>query len=128
MESTTSSSPASGRSSRASGRGVTRELERDAQYDLLTAALLGVAVGAGAALLIGAGVRRERPGRVRKVVRRGTQMAGRGRDAMVAAPAAARDQMHEYMEAARDAIADTVEAELRDLRKAARRQRKRFGV
>lgn len=40
----------------------------------------------------------------------------------------AREQVADYIETARDAIADTVESELRDLRRAIRRQRKKLGV
>ena len=39
-----------------------------------------------------------------------------------------REEIGDAMDAAREAVADTVESELRDLRKAIRRQRKRLGV
>jgi hypothetical protein len=39
-----------------------------------------------------------------------------------------RDEIGDAIEAARDVVAETVESELRDLRKAIRRQRKRLGV
>ncbi len=39
-----------------------------------------------------------------------------------------RDQMREYLGKAQEAIDDVVETELRDLRRALRRQRKRLGI
>ena len=39
-----------------------------------------------------------------------------------------REQVGDYLESARNAIAETVEHEIRDLRKAIRRQRKKLGV
>lgn len=38
------------------------------------------------------------------------------------------DQLHEYLETAREAIEDTVRGELKDLQKSIRRRRKRLGI
>ena len=103
------------------------DMDRDEQYDLLTAALIGVAVGAGTALLISAFVPEPRPG-VQRAMRRGRKLAARGGKAALVAPAAAQKQLGAYLESAREAIADTVEAELKDLRRAIRRRRRRLGL
>jgi gas vesicle protein len=104
-------------------------MEREEQYDLLTAALIGVALGAAAALLVNAAVPRDTPTRrMRKAVRRGGKVMRRGGRAALAAPEAVRHQLGEYLDSAREAIADTVESELKDLRKSIRRQRRRLGV
>ena len=115
---------------------------RDAQYDLLTAALIGAAIGATATLLLRRGPSGDRP--VSPLLRG----AGRaGRKAMVAGAAGAtwaREQGGELLEripvdrieedvretvgAARDRIDGFVRGELRDLRRSLRRQRKRLGV
>ncbi|HEX5830146.1 MAG TPA: hypothetical protein VFY16_04135 [Gemmatimonadaceae bacterium] len=103
---------------------------RDTQYDLLTAALLGVAVGAGAALLLGGGTgyRRQRRHPMRVAARRGARWAGRRGAALGAMPVAVRGQVEEYLSAARDTISDAVESELSDLRRSIRRRRKRLGI
>ena len=104
-------------------------MEREAQYDLLTAALLGVAVGAGAALLLSAGLNRPKPHPVRVAMNRGRKwVKRRGSRVRGISPAAVRSQIGEYLEVARDTVADTVESELKDLRRQIRRQRKRLGV
>ena len=118
------------------------EIGRDAQYDLLTAALIGAAIGATATLLLRRGPSGSRP--VTPVLR-GAKWAGRG--AMAASAAGARwarehggeliDQIptdrierevRETVGEARDRINGFVQHELRDLRKAIRRQRRRLGV
>jgi len=118
------------------------EIGRDAQYDLLTAALIGAAIGATATLLLRRGPSGRRP--VAPVLR-GAKWAGRG--AMAASAAGARwarehgseliDQIpterierevRETVGEARDRINGLVQHELRDLRKAIRRQRRRLGV
>ena len=138
----TPSGPSAGtrRRSRASAPDATRErsqgarasVERDAQYDLLTAALLGVALGAGAAVLLGLGLRRppRHPMRsaMRSSMQSGRKWAEKRGSALGTVPGAVRHQVEEYLETARDAIADTVEGELRDLRRAVRRRRKQLGV
>ena len=115
---------------------------RDAQYDLLTAALIGAAVGATAALLLRRGPSGERP--VAPVVR-GARWAGRGAAAASVAGAKwAREHGEELLERiptdrierevretvgeARERIDGFVQHELADLRKALRRQRRRLGV
>ena len=118
------------------------ETGRDAQYDLLTAALIGAAIGATATLLLRRGPSGSRP--VTPVLR-GAKWAGRG--AMAASAAGARwarehggeliDQIpadrierevRETVGEARERINGLVRHELRDLRKAIRRQRRRLGV
>jgi len=131
-------------SDRASDRG--RASERDQQYDLLTAAILGAVIGAGAALLLRRGPSGRRPlGPFARVAgdaavdaarwaakrgRRGARWAARqGGDLWDRVPVdKAREEIGDAVEAAREAVADVVESELRDLRKAIRRQRKRLGV
>lgn len=106
-------------------------MDRDTQYDLLTAALLGAAIGAGAALLLGAAIPSQAERHpVRYAVRRGQKWARKKGAAMgdVLDPAALRDQVQDYMESARDTVSDAVESELKDLRRSIRRQRKRLGL
>lgn len=120
--------------------------ERDQQYDLLTAALLGAMIGAGAALMLRRGPSGRRPiapvarfagdaaaGAARwanKSGRRGARWAAkRGGALWDRVPVeAVREEIGDALDAAREAVADVVESELRDLRKAIRRQRKRLGV
>ena len=118
------------------------ETGRDAQYDLLTAALIGAAIGATATLLLRRGPSGERPG---APVLRGAKWAGAAalRGGAVGADwARARggelidriptDQIEhdvrETVSAARDRIDGFVRSELGDLRRTLRRQRKRLGV
>jgi hypothetical protein len=115
---------------------------RDAQYDLLTAALIGAAIGATATLLLRRGPSGERP--VAPVVR-GAKWAGR--EAIVAGGKGARwarsrggdlldriptdeieENVRETVVDARDRIDGFVRSELEDLRRALRRQRKRLGI
>ena len=115
---------------------------RDAQYDLLTAALIGAAIGATATLLLRRGPSGERP---LAPVLRGAGVAGHS--ALRTSAAGARwarerggqliDQIpvdrieHDVREtvgAARERIDGFVQHELRDLRRALRQQRKRMGV
>jgi hypothetical protein len=166
----------SGRSrSRASVRETNSDEERDQQFDLLTAALLGAAVGAVVTLIFRTGPSGRRPispilsatGKgakwaalaglegARWAGERGSPgahwMAERGRDgARWAGEKSARgyraarergeelvesipvddiaDSVREYVDGAREAINDVVRAEMTDLRKAVRRQRKRIGI
>lgn len=133
-----------GASDRESDRG--RVSARDQQYDLLTAAVLGAMIGAGAALLIRRGPGGRRPlaplargaaagavGAARwagKRGRRGARWAAKRGGAMWdRVPVdAVREEIGDAVAAARETVADVVESELRDLRKAIRRQRKRLGV
>lgn len=115
---------------------------REAQYDLLTAALIGAAIGATATLLLRRGPSGQRP--VAPVLR-GAKWAGRG--ALHVGGQGARwarsrggemldriptDEMEESVREtvsdARERIDGFVRSELGDLRRALRRQRKRLGV
>jgi gas vesicle protein len=132
--------PRSGGRSRASnGRDAAGQDEQ--QYDLLTAAILGLAVGAGIAMLV-RGRRKHTP---RTLAREAGMMAGvaagragrrgmkwaskRGAEMLDRVPF---DDMGEalsdYAHQAREAIDETVTHELNDLRKAIRRHRKHLGI
>lgn len=128
--------------------------EHEEQFDLLTAAIIGMAVGAGIALLLRRGPdgsRRLAPvvgavGRgarwasdslepaakwTRRRAKRGAKWARkRGEHLAESVPAldGVTDTVRDYLDAAREAINDTVEDEIKGLRKAIRRQRKRIGV
>ena len=175
MTDTLKAAPTGRSRTRASVRETTADEERDQQFDLLTAALLGAAVGAVVTLIFRTGPSGRRP--ISPIVR------GAGRGASIAALAglegarwagkraapgarwvadrgldgarwageqsargyrAARDRgeeliesipvdditdsVREYVDGAREAINDVVRAEMQDLRKAVRRQRKRIGI
>jgi len=118
----------------------------EAEYDLLTAALIGMTIGAGLTFMLRRGPSGRRPvtpmmygvGRGaawagRKAARAGAAGARwsrkRGADAWDRIPRdEIRDHVSEYAGRAREAIDDVVETELKDLRRAIRRQRKRLGV
>jgi hypothetical protein len=138
--------------------------DREQQLDLLTAALIGAAVGAGITLLFSrgsSGQRRLRP--MLELAGRGARMGGiaglagarwaggrAAEGARWAAPYAERgwqsarekgadlvdripfddisEQVRDYVDHAREAINDVVSDELKDLRKAVRRQRKKIGI
>jgi hypothetical protein len=167
---------ASGRSrARASVRETTSDDEREQQFDLLTAAVLGAAVGAVITLIFRTGPSGRRPiGPMLDATGKGAKWAAlaglegarwagdhaapagrwaaeRGRErARWAAKKTARgykaarerteeladaipmddiaDSVREYVDGAREAINDVVRAEMNDLRKAVRRQRKRIGI
>jgi hypothetical protein len=120
--------------------------EQDHQYDLLTAALLGMTVGAGLTYLLRRGPSGRRPvAPVLERVGEGASWAGRhaarlgrrgahwvaehGEEAWDRIPRREmRERVSEYFGRARDAIDDAVDTELRDLRRAVRRQRKRLGI
>jgi hypothetical protein len=119
---------------------------RDHEYDLLTAALIGITVGAAVTYMM-----RRGPGGRRPIM---PMLAGIGKGAKWAGLKAARgsakggrwaadraedlwekvprneirDHVSDYLGRAREAIDDAVESELHDLRKAIRRQRRRIGV
>ena len=166
----------SGRSrARASVRETNSDEEREQQFDLLTAALLGAAVGAVVTLMFRTGPSGRRPiapmlsgaGRGARLAAlaglEGARWAGdraapgarwvadRGRDgARWAGEQSARgyraarergeelveaipvddiaESVREYVDGAREAINDVVRAEMTDLRKAVRKQRKRIGI
>jgi len=126
---------------------VSRDLEApDEQHDLLTAALIGLVVGVGTTLLVRRGPTGRRP--VSPMLRGaalGAKWAGAGAARLGARGAEwardageglwdripreeIRDHVREYLGKAHEAIDDVVEAELRDLRRALRRQRKRLGI
>jgi gas vesicle protein len=133
-----------GASDRVSDRG--RANARDQQYDLLTAAVLGAMIGAGAALLLRRGPTGRRPispvaraaggaavSAARWAGKGGRQSARwaakRGEQLWDRVPVdAVREEIGDALDSAREAVANVVESELRDLRKAIRRQRKRLGV
>ena len=65
----------------------------------------------------------------RWTAKRGSEMWDRiPRDEIREQAAEYRDHVAEYMGRAREAIDDVVESELKDLRRAVRRQRKRLGI
>jgi len=157
--------PTAGQKRRASAPGDDYNEDREEQFDLLTAAVIGVAIGAGIALLVRKGPSGKRPlmpmmdalGRGAKwsgaMGLEGARWAGdtippyarRARKGAVRGARWAREQsepllerlpalddvtetVRDYVDAAREAINETVEHEARDLRKAIRRQRKRIGI
>lgn len=123
--------------------GVLRRHRRsEPSADLLLAIGVGLALGAGIALVARERARRRRPmARLERFARRGAKEARRLRD-RGAKWAAERgealrdgvpvseigDSVAEYLETARQSIDDAVNREIRDLRKAIRRERKRLGV
>jgi hypothetical protein len=127
---------------RASARGEDPTDGREAQYDLLTAALLGLAIGAGTTLLFRRGPSGRRPigpafGIASTGARAGAKLAGRGaryawrrgRDAWDSIPRdEIEDKVRDYFESARETIDHLLESELRDLRRAIRHQRKKLGI
>ena len=124
-------------------RGEHRDSSADEsqRYDILTAALLGVAVGAGAALLLRPSNIGRAAGLSGRAIRKGAIVGGRAaaQGAKWAASSSSKlwdqadgdemvEHVGEYLASARDRIDGVVEAELSDLRKALRRQRKRVGL
>ena len=118
-------------------RGSAREREDgiglDGNYDLLTAALLGVAIGVGTTLLLRRGPSGRRPIAIGATgATLPLRLAGRTvADAFRGEPSrreAVERQVRSFMHAARERIDDAVESELRDLRGAVKRQRKRLGL
>jgi gas vesicle protein len=117
------------------------EGERD-QYDLLTAAILGVVAGAGIALLFRGRRRKRTPGALAREAkemagaamgragRRGTKWAANRSEAMMDLLPVEdiAESIGDYVKSAREAIDDTVSHELNDLRKAIRRHRKHLGI
>jgi hypothetical protein len=126
---------------------VARDREAvDEQYDLLTAALIGVAIGVGTTLLVRRGPSGRRPmSPILRGAATGAKWAGLGAARLGARGASwardageelweriprdeIREHVRDYVGKAQEAIDDVVETELRDLRKAVRRQRKRLGI
>ena len=99
----------------------------------MTAALLGVAIGVGTTLLLRRGPSGRRPvaplvsGATLPVRVAGRKVAGAFRDPP-SRRAAVERQVRSFLDSARDRIDDAVESELRDLRGAIKRQRKRLGI
>jgi len=86
---------------------VVRALRSNRSAQLVTAALLGAALGAGLVYAISQNSRGRKFGPTVRRLRR---------------------NVAEYAGSAREAIDNAVETELKDLRRSIRRQRKRFGV
>lgn len=123
-----------------------RDGGHEQEFDLLTAALIGATIGAGLTLLLRRGPSGSRPlAPVMRGLGIGASWAGRGaakigsKGARWAADRGGemwdriprddiREHVSDYMTRARDAIDDAVASELKDLRRAVRRQRKRLGV
>jgi hypothetical protein len=105
----------------------------DGNYDLLTAALLGVVIGVGTTLLLRRGPSGRRPiaigasGAALPLRFAGRRVAGALRETPSRREAIER-QVRSFMQEARERIDDAVESELRDLRGAVKRQRKRLGL
>ena len=146
METTTQTRPRRAGRSRASGRARSSEPARD-DFDLLTAMLMGVAIGTTVTMLFRRGPNKTRPaGMLLAAAGTGAASAGkwaghgarRGAEWVGDRTEAIRDRMptlddmaeeiSEYLSAARETISDNVTDELRDLRKSIRKQRKRIGV
>jgi hypothetical protein len=123
-----------------------RDGGHEQEFDLLTAALIGATIGAGLTLLLRRGPSGARPlAPVMRSLGLGASWAGR-RAARLSSKGARwaadrgeemwdriprddiREHVSDYMTRARDAIDDAVASELKDLRRAVRRQRKRLGV
>src|ERR687887_819249 len=118
----------------------------DEQYDLLTAALIGVAIGVGTTLLVRRGPSGRRPmSPILRGAALGAKWAGVNAARLGARGASwardageelwdripreeIRDHVRDYLGRARETIDDAVESELHDLRRALRRQRKRLGI
>ncbi len=153
MGTTARSRPQAASRARASarGQGGGPDEPRD-EYDLLTAMLLGLAVGAGVALLFRTGPKGRPIRGLMSAAGSGASLAGKygGRGARWAGRQAGdgagwvsdragalwdqlpreeiAENVGEYLESARETINDAVSRELGDLRKAMRRQRKRLGI
>lgn len=140
MATTTSTRRGPARGPRVHVSDASRRAERrplsdpEQQYDLLTAALLGAVIGAGTTLLL-------RPRRRRVLVPDVAMTRAASRAAKAAGTAGGRgarwlrkrgqevdEALQGFLGSARDRIDDVVNAELRDLRRALRRQRRRLGL
>jgi hypothetical protein len=132
METTSTMRPRRSPRARGSARDHDGGTGLEGQYDLLTAALLGVAIGVGTTLLLRRGPSGRRPlGTVVSGAAIPARLAGRrivgGFRESPSRRAAIERQVRSFLESARDQIDDAVQSELRDLRGALRRQRKRLG-
>jgi hypothetical protein len=135
--------PRSGGRSRASNGRATRSRGEREDYDLLTAAALGLVAGAGLAMLMRMGTRRRHTPRslAREAGAMASAAAGRagargakwarhrGEEMLDSIPFdEIGEQLGDYLQSARETIDETVSHELNDLRKAVRRHRKRLGI
>lgn len=120
--------------------------DRNAQYDLLTAALIGAAVGVSATLLLRGASGRTRSHRGHRALtpaieaarragrksarwarERGEALRERGESLWDRVPREdIADTVRGYAESAREAVDRAVDREIRDLRKQLRRQRRRI--
>jgi len=116
------------------------------EYDLLTAALIGATIGAGLTYMLRRGPSGSRPAApVMRGLGRGAKWAGnqarrwgargghwaaeQGHDMWERIPREEiADSISDYVGRARETIDDAVTSELKDLRRAIRRQRKRLGL
>jgi hypothetical protein len=132
METTSTARPRRSPRARGSARDRDDAIGLEGNYDLLTAALLGVAIGVGTTFLLRRGPSGRRPiavgasGATLPLRVAGRRVAGAFREP--SRREAVERQVRSFMEAARDRIDDAVESELRDLRGALKRQRKRLGI
>src|SRR5690242_1041554 len=114
---------------------------RDHEFDLSTALVIGAAVGLAATFLLrrrhrGQSIMMDLESGMHEARRTGRTIAKKARRTMHRGAEFVDDrslgdlgdQIHDYVEAAKGAIVDTVSGELRDLRKAMRRRRRRLGV
>jgi signal transduction histidine kinase len=111
---------------------VSRAGAHDAQMDLVTAALIGLAVGVSATLLLRRGPKGVRPispvmqAAARASTRGARWVRDRGEEAWDRVPRdEIADQVQDYARSARDAIDRAVHSELRTLRRALRAQARR---
>jgi hypothetical protein len=108
----------------------------------MTAAVLGVAAGVGVMLLLRRGSRKRNPMMVaarrgmdgarsmgRTAARGARRGMERGRELLDELPVEEfGEELRDYLDAAKEAIEDTVRGELHDLQKTMRRQRRRMGI
>lgn len=140
MDETEETAPRRNRGSGA-GRRADAPYPRE-EYDLLIALALGAAVGAGLTLLVRRGPQGHSPAlSAARAARRGATRAGRygvkgarkvrrrGEEMIDSLPLEEiGETLGDYLQSARETIDDTVSQELKGLRKAVRRQRKRLGI
>lgn len=130
----------------ASVRALDTDGAHEHEYDLLTAALIGMTIGAGLTFILRRGPSGRRPvAPVFERVGQGAGWAGRhaarlgllgarwaaekGEDVWESIPRREiKEHVSDYIGRAREAIDDAVDSELHDLRRAVRRQRKRLGI
>lgn len=104
------------------------------EYDLLIAMGLGLMVGVGVTLLFRRGPKGRPASKLARAAGRGGMRGARwaARRGQELAEELPFDEIGEtlgdYIATAREAIDDTVSREIKDMRKAVRRQRKRLGI